>query len=89
MLAAVDLGVTNDRQGAGGEQAAQISIASLGDATELLLASDRILLRHESNPGRKISSRSESPRIGNAGHQRRCERRSDARNLVEPLACLI
>jgi hypothetical protein len=38
MLGAMDLGVTYDREGAGREQAAQISIASLGNAAKLLLA---------------------------------------------------
>ena len=35
------------------------------------------------------SSRSESLRIGNTGHQRGCERRSDARDLIQALARLV
>ena len=63
-------------------------IAALGDAAELLLAAAGVLFRHQPHPGREISSRSENPRIGNAGHQRGCEHRSDAGDLVEPLARL-
>ena len=37
MFGAVDLGVANDRQRARCEQAAQIAITALGDATELFL----------------------------------------------------
>jgi hypothetical protein len=51
MLCAVDLGIANDGESPGGEQAAQIAIALLADATEPVLASARVLLRHETDPG--------------------------------------
>jgi hypothetical protein len=38
MLCAMDLGITDDGKCAGGEQAAQIAIALLADAAELVLA---------------------------------------------------
>src|SRR6478735_11758126 len=44
MLGAVDLGITDHGECAGGEQAAQIAIALLADATELVLAPARVLL---------------------------------------------
>jgi hypothetical protein len=51
MLGAMDLGISNDGESPGGEQAAQIAIALLADATEPVLASARVLLRHETDPG--------------------------------------
>src|SRR4029078_9181880 len=44
VLGAVDLGVTDHGQRAGGEQAAQIAIALLADTAELFPASTRVLL---------------------------------------------
>jgi transposase len=51
VFGAVDLGVANDRQRARCEQAAQIAITTLGDVTELLLATARVLLGHQPDPG--------------------------------------
>src|SRR6266545_2760554 len=51
MLCAMDLGITNDGECAGGEQAAQIAIALLADTAELVLAPARVLLRREPDPG--------------------------------------
>src|SRR5680860_665799 len=51
MLGAMDLGVTDDGECAGGEQAAQIAIALLADTAEPVLAPARVLLRHEPEPG--------------------------------------
>ena len=40
MLGAMDLGITDDGECSGGEQAAQIAIALLADTAELVLASE-------------------------------------------------
>ena len=82
MFASMDLGVTNDRQRTGGEQAAQITIAPLGDVTELFLATAGVLFGHQSNPGRKVPSRSEGFRVGNAGNERGRQYRPDAWYLI-------
>ena len=49
MLGAMELGVTDDGEGAGGEQATQIAIALLADTAEPVLAPARVLLpsRHD------------------------------------------
>jgi hypothetical protein len=51
MLGAMDLGIADHGEGTGSEQAAQLAIALLGDTAELVLASARVLLRHEPDPG--------------------------------------
>ena len=68
------------------EQAAQIAIALFADTAELVLAPARVLLRHEPDPGREIPPRSESLRIRDAGDQSGGERRTNARDLIEPPA---
>src|SRR4029453_697888 len=88
MPAAVDLGIANDGQRASRKQTAQIAIALFADIAEALLARARMLLRHKPDPSRKVSPRSESLRVSDAGNQGGGQRRSHAGNLVEPLACL-
>src|SRR4029079_7293651 len=56
VLGAVNLGVTDHGQRAGGEQAAQIAIALLADTAELFPAPTRVLLGHEPDPGREVPS---------------------------------
>ena len=56
MLCAMDLGIADDGERTGGEQAAQIAIALLADTTELVLAPARVLLRHEPDPGGEVPS---------------------------------
>ena len=56
LLGAVDFGVTDHGQRAGGEQTTQVAIALLADTAELVLAAARVLLRHEPDPGREVSS---------------------------------
>ena len=56
MFGPVDFSVANDRQGARREQAAQIAITTLRDTTKLLLATARVLLGHQPNPGREVPS---------------------------------
>src|SRR5512143_3549634 len=50
MLGAMDPGVTDHSECAGGEQAAQIAIALLADTAELVLTSARVLLRYQPDP---------------------------------------
>jgi len=55
MPGAVDFGIADHRQRAGREQAAQIAITSFADIAELVLASARVLLGDEPDPGREIA----------------------------------
>ena len=56
MLGAMDFGLADHGEGADREQAAQIAIASFADIAEAFLASARVLLWDEPDPGRKISA---------------------------------
>ena len=56
MPGAMDFGIADHRQGACREQTAQITIASFADIAEPVLASTRVLLRHEPDPGREVPS---------------------------------
>ena len=56
MLGAMHLGVANDGECAGHEQAAQIAITLFADIAEPVLASTRVLLRHDTDPGREVAS---------------------------------
>jgi hypothetical protein len=53
-LGAINFGITDHRQSAGREQAAQIAVPVLADTAELFLAPTRVLLRHEPDPRREI-----------------------------------
>jgi hypothetical protein len=70
---AMDLGIADDGESAGGEQAAQVAIALLADTAKLVLATARMLLWHEPDPSREVAPRSESPRISDRGNQRSCQ----------------
>src|SRR4029077_8566514 len=89
MPGAMDLGITDDRECASREQAAQIAIALLADTSEPVLAAARVLLRYQSDPGREVLSRPESLRICNTGDQSGDQRWADAGYLIEPFARLI
>ena len=84
----MDLGVADDGERAGNEQAAEIAVASFADTAEPVLAPARVLLRHEADPGREITSRSEGSRIGNGRDQSGGQCRTDTRYIVEPPARL-
>ena len=56
MLGAVDLGVADDGECTGHEQAAQIAITLLADTSKSVLAPARVLLRNEPNPSRQVTS---------------------------------
>src|SRR5260370_705731 len=55
MFGAMDLGVTDDRERAGHEQAAQIAVTLFAYIAEPVLASTRVLLRHNTDPGREVA----------------------------------
>src|SRR5262249_15216092 len=55
MPAAMDLGIADDGERAGNEQAPEIAISLLADTAEPVLAPARVLLRHEPDPGREIA----------------------------------
>src|ERR1700676_1464722 len=47
--------VTDDGERAGHEQAAQIAVTLLADIAKPVLASTRVLLRHDTDPGREVA----------------------------------
>ena len=64
MLGAMDLGIADHGEGTGSEQAAQIAIALFADTPEPVLASARVLLRHEPIQAEKF--RAERKALGSA-----------------------
>ena len=78
-----------DGECTGTEQRSEISVAGFGNVTEPFATAARILLWNKPDPGFEIPPAAEDFRIGDAGDKRGCERRSNARNGVEPLAKLI
>src|SRR5882757_3158429 len=56
MFGAMDLGVTDHSKRAGHEQAAQIAVTLFADIAEPVPASARVLLRHDTDPGREVAS---------------------------------
>ena len=50
MFSAIDIGIADDGECAGHEQAAQIAVTLLTHAAEPVLASARVLLRHQPEP---------------------------------------
>src|SRR5262245_8223887 len=89
MLGAVELGIADHGERAGGEQAAQIAVSLFADVAELVFATARVLLRYEPNPGREIPSRSKRLGITNARDQRSRKGRADTRDGVKSLAGLV
>src|SRR5271168_687444 len=89
MLGATEFRVADHRERTGREQAAQIAIALLADAAKLFFTPARVLLRYRPNPGREVTPRSECLWISNARDQSGGQRRTDAGDLVEPLAGLV
>src|SRR5476651_453872 len=89
MLGAVDLGIADDRERAGDEQAAQIAVTLFADAAEPLLTSARVLLRHEPNPGREVAPGSEHPWIRDTRDQSSRQHRTDPRNVTKALARIV
>src|SRR5918994_4926402 len=89
MLGAMELGIANDGERAVHEQAAQIAVTLFADTAEPVLATARVLLRHEPDPGREIAPRSERLWISDASDQSGGQRRTDAGNVIKPLARLV
>ncbi len=54
MLGAMDLGIADDGECAGREQAAQVAITLLADAAEFFFTPARVLLRHQPDPSREV-----------------------------------
>src|ERR1700722_19890886 len=63
---AVDLGIANDSECAGHEQAAQIAIPLFADTAEPIPTPARVLFGNQPDPGREVATRSEGFRIGDA-----------------------
>src|SRR5450759_5067933 len=89
MLGAMDLGIADDGERAGDEQAAQIAVTLLADTAEPVLAPARMLFRHEPDPGREVAPGPEGFRISDTANQSRGQHRADAGDRIEPPARLI
>src|SRR6202051_2291733 len=55
MFGTMDLGVTDDSKRAGHKQAAQIAVTLFAYIAEPVLASARVLFRHNTDPGREVA----------------------------------
>src|SRR5262245_57826475 len=86
LLRAVFLRIADDGHGTGNEKPPQVSIVLLGDAAELVLATGRVLPRHQPDPGSQATSRAERLPVANLGNKGSGDDRPDTRNLVEPPA---
>ena len=51
----MDFGVADDGERACNKQAAQIAVTLLAYIAEPVLTSTRVLLRHDTNPGREVA----------------------------------
>src|SRR5215470_2017839 len=83
------LGAPQDGMCADDENASQIAVALLGDRTELLLAPGRILSRHQPNPSREVTTRSEDLRVRDRGNNGGRAHQTNPRDAPEPLACFV
>src|SRR6266481_399589 len=88
MLGAMDLGVADNGERTGHEQAAQIAVTLLADPAKPVLAPTGVLLRNEPNPGREIPPRSEGLWVGNGSGQSSGQYRANARTIIQPQAHL-
>ena len=88
LLRAVLLRVADHGHGAGDEKPSQVSIALLGDTTELVLATRCVLLRYQPNPGSQTTPRLERLPVADLGNKSGGDNRPDARNLFQPPARL-
>src|SRR5439155_24015435 len=82
------LSVADDSQGSDHQQLPQISVALLGDATQLLLATAGVLPRYKTNPGSKVSARLEGCGIRYRSDDRAGQHWADAGHLHQPAAYL-
>jgi hypothetical protein len=85
----MDVGVADDGERAGHEQAAQIAVTLLADIAEPVLASARVLFRHDTDPGREVACWSEGLWISNGSDHSSGQHRTDAGRFIEPHAHLV
>jgi hypothetical protein len=76
-LRAVLARISDDSHGAGNQQPAQMSIALLRDPAKSLLASDRMLSRHQPDPRSQTAAQRELLPISHLSHQRGGDDRAD------------
>src|SRR3954451_11464691 len=74
----------HDGAGTVDQQLAQIRVAALADPAEPLLATARMLLWNQADPGGKVPPRGKGSRIANRGRQCRGGNRSNAGDRHEP-----
>src|ERR1700742_3396450 len=89
MFGAMDLSVTDDGERAGHEQAAQIAVTLFAYVAKPAFASTRVLLRHDTDPGREVASRSEGLWISNGSDHCSGQHRTDPGSFIEPHAHLV
>ena len=83
------LGAADHRQRAHNQHRSEIAIARLGDVSEALFATCRVLLRHQPDPRCQVAARSEGMGIGDGCGQRRGDQWAHARDVGETTAQLI
>src|ERR1035441_5335150 len=77
--------VSQYRAGSDHQNASQIAIASFRDRPELLFAAGRILARHQPDPGREVTPRSENLRIRDGRRDRGGSDKTNSGDALEPL----
>ena len=82
----MELGIADDGECAGHEQAAQIAVPLFADTAEPGPPPARVLFGYQPDPGREIATGSEDFRIGDARDQRGSQQRADAGNAIEAFA---
>jgi hypothetical protein len=83
-LGAVPLRKPDHRHRADDEHLSEVAVAGPRYASEPLLASRRVLLRHEADSGRQIASGPEHGRVGNGGDKGTGKKWADAGNIHQP-----
>src|SRR5262249_49151484 len=87
-LGSMALRAPDHTQGPRPQQPAQLAVTLFGDAAELLLASARILFRDKTDPSRKAAAAWKGAPVANLGGKRGGNDRTDARDFLQPPACL-
>ena len=86
ILGAMELGITDDGECAGHEQAAQIAVPLFADTAKPIPTPTRLLSGYQANLGREVTTRSKDFRVANARNQSGGQQRTDAWNAIEALA---
>jgi hypothetical protein len=55
-MGSMDLGITDDSEGACHEQAAEIAVTLFGDTVEPVPTAARVLFGYQSDPGREVAT---------------------------------